>query len=217
MKDTMGLSELKVRLAEVVRQVEGTGTVVTVTDRGRAVARLAPLALKQPEPAPAVANPYGSGVALPFPAAALRCLVPSSVDERQLVGVYELPSSEGGVAPRAMSISYHVCPKCCGRGRSIRRGLDGAPVPEELIDLEISGFQFLDVCDHCEGKRVVPRIDPDQLDFRDRQALLKASWLLERIEADLAPFLPQEADVEPMDDGDPGYRRNVFLDDDVPF
>lgn len=217
MKDTMGLSELRVRLAEVVRLVEGTGTAVTVTDRGRAVARLAPLSLTRPEPAPAAANPYGRGVALPFPAAALRCLVPTSVDERQLVGVYELPTPQGGVAPYEMSISFHVCPKCCGRGRSIRRGLDGAPVPEELTELETAGFQFLDECDRCEGKRVVPLIDPNQIDARTRQGLMKASWFLERIEADLAPFLPREQDVEPPDDADPGYRRNAFLDDDVPF
>lgn len=51
MKDTMGLSELRVRLAGVVRHVEGTGKSIVVTDRGRAVARLAPLETAPPEPA----------------------------------------------------------------------------------------------------------------------------------------------------------------------
>lgn len=216
MKDSIGLSELRVRLAEVMRQVEGTGATVLVTDRGRAIARLAPLEPARPEPAPAppVATPVRAEGRRPWPAAALRSLLPSSIDERQLVGVYELPTPEGGVAPCALSISFHVCPKCYGRGRSVRVGLDGAPVPEEMTDLQVTGYQFLDPCDRCEGKRVVPLIDTDHLDDRTRHGLLKASWFLERIEADLAPFLPQE---EPpiVDDPGPGFCHDLFREDDV--
>lgn len=214
--ERIGITEFRARLTELLRRVQEQGASYVVTDRGRPVARLEALAAPEDEPAPAPAPArvqFASEPRRSILAAALH-LTPVSFDERTMSAAYRFVEDGGNMVTQGFVVEYELCPKCHGRARVIRRDLDGNPVPEEVVDLERAGYTFLDPCDHCEGRRVVPMVNPNQMGW-EREYLEYRTWELERLEADLWPFLHASKELDrPYVNPVPPVRQR---DDDVPF
>ena len=98
-----------------------------------------------------------------------------------------------------------VCPECQGRGRKVRRTLEGKPLPEEEVELpQLGSFQFLDPCDHCEGRRVVPEVELESIGSLELDLLRDRARRLERVEEGLRPYLASWQEPEdPWSDGIP--------------
>lgn len=214
--ERIGITEFRARLTELLHRAQEQGDSFIVTDRGRPVARLEGLGESHDEPAPAPAPArlqFASEPRRSIVAAALH-LPPVSFNERTMEAAFRFVEDDGTVVLKGFLVKFEVCPRCHGRGRVIRRDLEGNPVPEEVVDLEMAGYVFLDPCDYCQGTRVVPMVDPNQMGW-EREYLEYRSWELERLQADLWPFLHASKEVDPpyVNPVPPVRQR----DDDVPF
>lgn len=169
MKKKVGLAEFRARTSELLQQVEQTGQPLVLTDRGRAVGVLSPVASPPPAPPPPrrpVEEEFG-----------LHHLSPLEFDEEAMVGVFPLAVADGVMYER-MGVRFAVCPRCAGRGRVVPRDLQGRPVPEEAPV----------PCDRCQEKRVVPVIDLDTVYDGYYGYLRDRARDLDRVEEELRPY-----------------------------
>ena len=199
------LSKARVRLKALVHLVQETGESVFLMERGEAVARLAPIedcSLPAGDP-PTVAWHHPDECE--NPEMALRHLFPLRVVDERMVGTYPFGDHEV-----EFPIRFVLCPRCEGRGRTLRRDLEGALVPEEQAGTFEDGhpwYHALDACDVCQGRRVIPRIHVEGVFSSYLREIGSRARFLDRVERELWPLLHRRNH----------QRTGAWIDFDVPF
>ena len=86
---------------------------------------------------------------------------------------------DGELSVREVGIKFDVCPTCCGAGRHVNPSVDASGISQEEFDAdpEFRAAYFRGdydmTCVRCDGKRVVPVVDPGRTSS-DTAALIEA-------------------------------------------